>query len=378
MKLDKFLGINNVADPERLRPGEMVAAEDVDIGGRGTLMARRGRTLLQAGAAHSVFKSPFGVFVVIDNDLLLFDTAGVLLRTVYNTIGYTRVWYTLLPDGRVGFSNGLVQGLASETETTMWGVPVPVDAGTGIDGGTPYMITYVRISDSLEGPPCLGTKIDMTELIIGLPTMDGYRINVYFAPYGEEMYLAGSTDTDTFSYDGRQLVLQHTGRGLGTPPTGTLLHAWNSRVLLVDGRTIWATRPLQPELCDLTQDFLQMPAEVTLVYGNGDGLFVGTIDGLYFLAGQVLADLKSSPIASGYVAKGSGVEIPLSYLNEKARPSGQLQGSLCLIDGAVHLLFGPGNVVGLTTTQYRISDVTEVHATFRVRDGVGQYLAAPA
>lgn len=377
MKIDKFLGINNVSDPTRLRPGEMVAATDVDIGSRGTLLSRRGRTVLQAGAAHSVFKAPFGVFAVVDNDLLLFDANGTLLRTVYNTIGYTRVWYALLPDGRVGFSNGLINGLATLTSTSAWGVPMPDDAGTGIDGDTPYMITYVRGSDGLEGPPRYGTKISTTETIIGLPTRAGYTINIYFAPYGNEMYLAGNTSDDSFLHNGGALGVQHIGRGLGTPPAGTLLHAWNSRVLIVDGQTIWATRPLQPELCDLTQDFLQMPATVTLLYGNGDGLFVGTTDGMYFLAGQVLAELKAQPVASGAVVLGSGVEIPLNYLNEKVRPSGLLQGALCLIDGAVHLIYGAGNVLGLTTSFYRADGVQEVHATFRVRDGVGQYLAAP-
>lgn len=377
MKIERFVGINNVADRTRLKPGELTAAVNVDIGSRGNLLSRRGRTTLRAGAAHSVFHAPFGVLAVVDNDLLLLNTSGVEQRTVYETLGYTRVWYTLLPDGRVAFSNGLIQGLTSATTTTEWGVPVPVDAGTGIPGDTAYAVSYVRLSDKLEGAPIYGDRIDTTQAIIGLPVRDGHSINVYFAPYGDEMYLAGNTTADSFTHTGAPLGTQLTGHGLDVPPKGTLLHAWNSRVLLADGRTIWATRPLQPELCDLTQDFLQMPAEVTMLYGNGDGLFVGTTDGMYFLAGQVLSELKSQPVASGYVVKGSSVEIPLSYLNEKARPSGLLQGALCIIEGSVHLAFGGGQVVGLTTNYFKAAGVTEVHATFRIRDGVGQYLASP-
>ncbi len=376
MKVTNFLGINNIANTTRLTPGEMTAATNLDIGARGKLLSRRGRELLAAGEASSVFESPFGLFALIANDLLLLDTDGTEIRTVYETLGYTRVWYTLLPDGRVAFSNGLIQGLASLTETTLWGIERPVDVGVGIDGDTPYQITYTRLSSGLEGPPSYGSAIDTTESIIGLPVKPGYSINVYFAPYGEAVFLAGTTLTDTFLWGGAQLGPGHTGTGLDAPPVGAQLHAWNSRVLIADGSTIWATRPLQPELCDLTRDFIQMPDPVTLMYGNGDGLFVGTTAGMYFLAGQVFEQLKAQPIAAGRVVPGSCVETNLNYLNEKIRPKGALQGALFLLDGAIHLIYGGGEIMGLTTDRYR-TDAAEVHATIRLREGVMHYLAAP-
>lgn len=376
MKIDAFLGINNLADRISLTGGEMTAATNLDIGPRGKLLHRRGRTLLDAGLAHSVFQAPFGVLAVVDNDLNLYDTDGTFLRRVYNTLGYTRVWYTLLPDGRVGFSNGLIQGLTTAAATSAWGIDRPADVGIGIAGDTPYLLTYVRTSDGLEGPPSYGSPIDTSQAIIGLPTKAGYTINVYFSPYGEAMFLAGSTASDTFTWSGVPLAAQLQGEDADAPPVGTLLHAWNSRVLIADGATLWATRPFNPERCDLKRDFLQMPATITLLYGNGDGLFVGTVDGLYFLEGQVFDQLKAQPIASGYVALGSGVEIPLSYLNEKVRPNGVLQGMLCLVEGVIHLIHSGGQIVGLTTNRYRTT-ATEVHATARVRDGVLQYLASP-
>ncbi|MEY5097688.1 MAG: hypothetical protein RJA36_407, partial [Pseudomonadota bacterium] len=88
---DKFLGLNNVDDPTRLKPGEMLVASNVDIAG--TLLSRRGREMLKAGGAHSLHESIFGLLAVVDNDLLLLDDDGTELRTVYETIGYTRVWF---------------------------------------------------------------------------------------------------------------------------------------------------------------------------------------------------------------------------------------------------------------------------------------------
>ncbi len=375
MKISKFLGINNVADSTRLKPGEMTAATDIDIGETENLLSRRGRTLLQAGAAHSPYEAAFGSLVVIDNNLMLLDAAGAVLRMVYDTLGYTRVWYATLPDGRVAFSNGLIQGLITAAETTEWGIPVPADPGEGIPGDTPYLITYVRTSDGREGPPVYGPLIDTTQAIIGLPTLAGYSINVYFAPYGGVTFLAGSTTSDTFLHSGALLGPQFVGTGLAPPPIGTQMATWGARVLIAQGKTLWATRPMQPELCDLTRDFIQFEHEITLVYGADEGVFVGTTDGLFFLKGEVFGDLQLQDVAAGPVALGSLAEFPLRYLAEDARPKNGTDGALCLVDGYVHLLQG-GNATALTAQKYRTS-ATEVFATVRLRDGVMQYLAAP-
>lgn len=377
MRITAFKGINNVADRTRLDAGELFEARDVDVGPTGNLLSREGRTQTMPGAAHSPYETPFGYLAVVDNDLLLLNAAGALVRVVYDTIGYTRVWYVTFPDGRVGFSNGLISGIVTATETSAWGVERPIDAGVGIPGEVPYMVTYVRESDGFEGPPTYGTQnINTSEAIIGLPTKAGFRINVYLAPYGETMFLAGSTAGDSFQYDGAPLTAQHLGSALDAPPPGTLLHAWNSRILIADGDTVWATQPMRPELCDMRSDYFRMPADITMLYGNGDGLFVGTSEGMYFLAGLVWSKLKAQSVAAGYVTLGSCVEIDLSYLNEKARPSGLQQGALCILDGAVHLIYGAGQINPLSAGRYHMR-ADEVYATTRLRNGCLQYLAVP-
>lgn len=377
MRISAFRGINNVADRTRLAPGELHSAVNLDIESTGNMASRLGRTKIQNGAAHSPFEAPFGLLVVTDNDLVLLDRAGAMVRVVYDTIGYTRVWYVQLPDGRVAFSNGLINGIATADATYSWGVERPIDPGVGIPGGTPYMVTHVRDADGFEGPPTYGTEnIDTAQAIIGLPVRPGHTTNVYFAPDGGAMFLAGNTATDSFQHNGAALTAQHLGGVLDVPPPGTLLYAWNSRILIADGTVAWATSPMRPELCAMQRDFIQMPAEITLFYSSGDGVFVGTTEGMYFLAGQVLSKLKAQSIASGYVTRGSGVEIDLSYLNEKVRPSGFQQGTICLLDGAVHLIYGGGQIIPLSAGRYH-QRAEEVYATARLRDGCLQYLAAP-
>ena len=370
----QFLGVNNVEDPTRLKPGEMLVASNVDIAG--TLLSRRGRALRKAGAAHSLHQAPFGLLAVVDNDLLLLDDDGTVLRLVYDTIGYTRVWYTELADGRVAFANGLISGLTTASATTAWGLPAPPDAGVGIAGDTPYMVTFVRSSDGRESAPTYGTmSIDPTQWIIGLPTASGYALNVYLAPYGEAMFLAGSTATDTWAPTGDPLGPQFVGGVVDVPPVGTLLATWHARTLIVDGSTLWATRPFQPDLCDRTRDFVQMPAPITLVYGTGSGLFVGTTKALHFLAGTDFGELQMRTVTRGPVTKGSAVEIDTAYLPAEMRTGGR--GALAIVDSVLVLLTGDGQAVPLTANRYR-REVEEVWATTRLRDGTLQYLASPA
>ncbi len=370
----QFLGINNVEDSTRLKPGQMLVASNVDIAG--TLLSRRGRALRKAGAAHSLFEASFGLLAVVDNDLLLLDDDGTELRLVYDTIGYTRVWYTELADGRVAFANGLISGLATASATTAWGLPVPPDAGVGIAGDTPYMVTFVRLSDGRESAPTYGTmSIDTTQWIIGLPTLAGHTLNVYLAPYGEAMFLAGSTSTDTWTPTGDPLGPQFVGGVVDTPPVGTILATWHARTLIADGSVLWATRPFQPDLCDRTRDFVQMPADITLLYGTGAGLFVGTSKALHFLGGTDFGELQMRTVTRGLVTKGSAVEIDTAYLPAEMRAGGR--GALCIVDSVLTLLTGDGQAVPLTANRYR-REVEEVWATTRLRDGTLQYLASPA
>lgn len=378
-RITVFAGINNVADPTRLKNGELEQAVNVDLDSRSKVVSAPGRVRIRAGVASSVFESPFGIFAQVDNDLLLLDSAGDILRTVYPTLGYTRVWYVLLPDGRVGFSNGLINGLASATITTSWGVPAPDDAGSCVPGDTAYQITYIRQSDGREGPPRHADVLaDVKQPLLSLPQRAGYDIAVYVAPYGDQMFLAGRTSTDVFAFPGTQLGLQYQGSAsLVPPPAGRLMCLWGSRILSAQGNVVWMTAPLQPELCDAAKDFVQMPETVTLLYANESGIFVGTTEGLYFLAGSTRDELSQRRISAASVVLGSGVRADLSFLNDKVRPKGAEEGAYCLTAGAVHLLYSDGQVLPLTADTYRTS-VDEVHAAVRVRDGYMQYIAAPA
>jgi hypothetical protein len=376
MKTDAFRGINNVADVRAHKPGEFIAATNVFIGTGNKLMMRPARSLIAAGVATSPFRWNGQLVVLLDSDLVLMSEDGVVQRTLYPSLGYTRVWYVELADGRLAFSNGLIQGLISPDDVAVsWGIQRPVDAGFGVSGNVRYHIAYVRSSDGLEGPPTYGTElIDPSAAIIGLPELAGHTINVYFAPDGGEAFYAGSTATDTFLWGSDQVGPQYIGSGLEAPPVGTQLVLWRSRVLLADGSVLWATKPLQPELCDVTRDFVQMPATITLVYGTDGGIFVGTTQGLYFLAGDTFGALVSRLLLPDPVTLGSLVDVAASEVQDDVRPKGLLRIGLCIVGGTICMLAN-GAVTPLTSQVYK-RDVEEVYATTRRCNGHLLYLAA--
>lgn len=377
MKVTEFLGLNNVADRTRLRPGEFFAATDVDVGPRAKLYPRASRRSVAAGRAHSPYVCELGVFAVVDFDLVLMNEAGAVQRVVYPSLGHTRVWYARVPDGRVAFSNGLIHGLASATSTDLWGVPEPADAGACVAGDTPYEVTYVRSSDGLEGAPVYGGLTDPREAIVNLPVLAGHTINVYFAPYGDQMFLAGNTATDTFyppANAGRGP--QSLERGVGAPRPGTQLAWWRTRMLSVQGNVVWATRPLQFERCDYRQDFFQVADPVTLLYPTPSGVFVGTAKGLDYLSGERLDALTARRVSDLPVTLGSLAETRADLLNEDARPPAD-RCALCLVGGSVAVLADAGFFRHLTAERYR-RDFTEVYATAREAHGGVQYAVFPA
>ncbi|MBZ4251894.1 hypothetical protein LAJ57_13395, partial [Streptococcus pneumoniae] len=84
--------INNVTDRTRLATGELTAATNVDVGARGNLYTRPARTRIATGRAGSVRKWNGEVLALLDNNLVALSESGTVLRTIYDTLGYTRVW----------------------------------------------------------------------------------------------------------------------------------------------------------------------------------------------------------------------------------------------------------------------------------------------
>lgn len=383
LTFDKFTGINNVLPTERLKPTELTTALNVDIGLTGEITRRSGYTVEDAACHKNLHQSDGYMLATCNGDLK--RVGGAVL---YPSLGVSRVWYCNLPDGRTTFSNGLINGITDGATATDWGVPVPESlgavtsvAGDLFPGEYQYSLTYVRLSDGLEGGPLYSNPVPLTEggiFLSGLPQRTGYRINVYLTSHnGDEGYLAGTTATGVFSFIGKNdaLVLPCRTNNLRPMPAGTVTAFWRGRVLVAQGNLLLASRSHQHELHDPRRDFKQFEKPITLIQPVDDGIYIGTEDELVFLAGTEFDNLQLVRVMRGRVVIGSGVSVPGKSI-KLGEGAGQGAAMICIVGGYLVAGFGGGTAIKLTEGKY-VTSATEVAATFREINGVPQYLAIP-
>jgi hypothetical protein len=385
----KFAGINNVLPPARLSNKELAVALDVDIDASGGIRRRQGYTETVAECHKNLWQAQGFVLATRNGDLIArFPNGTVVL--LYPAIGTARVWYCNLPDGRTTFTNDSITGVTNGLTATTWGVPLPPSIGALTDvagqlfpGDYQYALTYVRLSDGLEGGPTYSNPLPVAAggvVLTGLPTLAGHSINVYLSGHnGGAEFLAGNTTNSAFSYTGKNsaLILPCRTNYMTPAPAGTVTAFWRGRVLIADGKVLWASRPNQWELFDQRSDFKQFSSNITLIVPVTNGVYVGTTTELLFLAGTEFDKLVSSQVVSGAVVLGSGVPVRGEQIR-KGDGVGEGKAMICIADRTIVAGFDNGDVVRMTESRYAVApDVAEVSATFRMSNGTPQYLAVP-
>lgn len=381
-----FKGINNVVPEHRLGAGDLLSATDVDIGLTGEI-SRRGGYRKVSGACHRDLWQAHGyLLAVVDSQLTAIHPDGAR-HIVYPSLGPERVWYCNLPDGRTAWANGLQHGVTDGATNQDRCVPAPSSIGAHdahfgqLHPGTyRYHLTYVRLSDRLEGPAVSSAPVLLMDgglRLDGLPMIEGHAINVYLSGQdGEGAYLAGTATARSYQFDGSNasLVLPCRTFGAQAFPVGTITAEWRGRVLVAQGAVLWAGRPMAPHLADW-RDFRTMPAPITGIVPVDDGIYVGTAEDLVFLSGTTFDQLVYMARKTGPVVLGSAVPAPGRYLR-LGDGAGAGPAMVCIAAGQVVAGFSGGQTASLTAGRYKTS-VSEVAATFRVLGEVPQYMAVP-
>lgn len=132
--IDSFLGIKNIAGPERLSPNDLVAGVNLDIDDFNQVRRRRGRTKKIDGVFHSLTNTLGGdVFAVKDGDLVRVKTnytldtvlAGVGdARIAYVELGDTLFWNSRTHGGKINLDTKLNSGWGVLNEQSYWLSPV--------------------------------------------------------------------------------------------------------------------------------------------------------------------------------------------------------------------------------------------------------------
>ena len=110
LTFESFTGINNVLPGHRRSSGELASALNVDIGLTGEI-ARRGGYSEASALCHKNLHQSTGYMLATVGGALTAIWPNGDRHVVHPALGFSRVRYCNLPDGRTLFSNGLIHGM---------------------------------------------------------------------------------------------------------------------------------------------------------------------------------------------------------------------------------------------------------------------------
>lgn len=385
MRVDKFLGVNNVRHPKVLAPGDLVIADNVDIGMDGEITKRAKLVKISDGEFRCLKEKADHLLAIRGGDLVKVSLTGAVDSILKYGVGTQRMWYCDFPNGETYFSNGVINGVTDGITTRIVGSPIP-DANcsfTSVPGQLPradisIALTHTRSVDGLESGPAFLPPFfaaDGGVRIVDIPVVPGFSTNIYVL-LGEQYYLAGNTYGSEFTLSaslGDELEMLKTS-GFSPMPAGEKAVLWRGRLLTAVGEVLWASITYQLEQCLITRDYKFLDAPITDIFGTASGVWVGTSAGLVFLEGTEFDNLRYKYVLDGYVAKGSFANItgPVSRLLGIDVANGDWAAGV--VNGDIVLLSPTGEARNITQGRYRIADCTDGYGICRINNGIPQYL----
>ena len=311
-----FTGLKNTVDATRLTAKELERAVNIDLDDTGQPHRRRGRTRVSPGAFHSLFSSDNGKLFGVKNQQL----------------GVINPDYSFLP---------LMSGIGAQPPLVQ--------------------LAYAQVGDSIyfSSPNECGI-ISESAKTVGRwgPTTDIWLSPVINPTKG---------------------LPAIAGRLLGAPPLATYLAYWTGRIYLAQDNLLWATELYLYNMIDKTKNFFQFEAPITMVGAVGDGLYVGTQEGCWFLSGSSLKELKRVRVLDSPVIPGSMVTMPSEVANPPQVDLGQdtpvSLGLLFMTTNGYCAGQNSGQCFNLTESKFIFPEAVSARALYRVQDGVHQYVA---
>lgn len=314
-----FSGMKNIVDPERLQPGELERATNIDLDDVGQARRRRGYTQRLSGTCHSVWTAPDGrLFVVRDGQLGLVD-AGWNFTGLGSYVGMDHLSYAEA-GGEIFFSSRTASGIVdADNGVSPWGANAA--EATWLSPVTRPTETLGAIRGKLLGPPPLAHEIGYWRGRMWLASG-----NVLWAT---ELYLYRYVDkTRTFfQFEGDITMIAPVDDGiyLGTDKglyflSGTLAELKREKLMssrVVPGSKVFAptsqTHPLaasQP-----------MPESDSVLFVTDDGICVGVPGGRCYNLTQKSMMLPKADSGAGLFRVDSGVSAYVAALDSGGDPA---------------------------------------------------------
>lgn len=312
-RIGPFLGLNNTRPLTQLeqfergqRSGDfMRSADNVDVTDAGTLRRRQGWAKRLGGTQMR------GLFALDDGSALVADY-NQLCRLTYEGGQLNKqalmaelrpgagVSYTATPAGVYltdGYGLWVLRG-GAVARATMGAPTAPglsASAGGSLPGGLYQVACTFERHDGTQSCASVTVQADVPDdgiLNIHLPTTTQPLtawVNVFVSPVnGDALFLAerlpiGTTSTTLYvppEQGGRCTTLY-----MAPTPAGQIVRQHQGKLLVARGAVVFTSQPYAYGIYDPAEDFMQFPADVTLLEPVDAGLFI-VADKTYFLPNE--------------------------------------------------------------------------------------------
>lgn len=254
-----------------------------------------------------------------------------------------------------------------------WGVPtvvnqpVPTVTGGSLLAGTYQAAMTLVNAQGEEGATVNPIQISVPDgaglvfILDGIPS--GYTARLYVSPASAEtLYLQYEGSGDYAVTIIRDDAASLETLNMRAPIGGDQMASLGSILLIADGSTLWHTMAMSPHLVDMSKNFFQYPAPISVVLQVDGGVFV-CADKTYFLQAPESGNVVQSKKLEYGAVPGTGSILPngrAAWMTQYGLAVGALDGSVTLLSqnnfvpemaqyGASGVLDHNGNQMVVTT-----------------------------
>lgn len=391
------LGIDQLSDETSLPKGAARDMLNVDVDNDGGFATREGFTQVAALTdAHSLWGSRDGTFGLYVHGTLLkrLTAAGGTVSSVTALSGLTLAAAMSYFEhaNEVFFSNGSQLGVVTRTGARLLGVadpgiPTVVAAAAGALPAGKYSLacSYVLASGEESG---LSAQVDAeltgqggftVTLPMGAAAAGAVAVRVYCTPAnGDVMYQAAEVPVGLTSILLGSLDLTKVAdtRHLRRMLPGSIVRVFNGRLITVRGDTLWFSEPYRYGLTSLRHNFVRFNSAVSMVEPVLGGVFVGTAEAVYFLAGDGPKDFKQGLVSVNAPFGMSSTLVPGSALPKKLAEQGAAFAAMWLGPHGYSIGMPSGTVIDVQADRISLSSIGGTNrCVYLIKDGVKQVLS---
>lgn len=338
-----ILGMNTVGDTARQHGNYVRLAQNININPNGTIELRAGVDKVSDTPIKDLWQSPLhkDVFGRVGDEWVLVNTVNWSVK-VLGRIGNAPIYHALVNNRVVvAGKDGLFEYDGQKAIPLTIATPAPPmatgqndvitmgDEITGLDSHTHkartrLIATSYTVGDK-EGGLSNTVKVDADTVQMTLPmVVDEWvtGVNVYATEQGgAELKLLTRLPKDTVQYTfdtGAVLGRPATNQHLSPMKSGQWLRLWRGRLLVVRSNVIYFSQPLNYHLTDERFDYIAMPERITFLEVVDNGIWVGQMTGVAFLAGVDIDEMSITHKAVLPPVVGSSTLMPAQTVGELA------------------------------------------------------------